>query len=64
MLNCAGKQGGEKNILNDNRYLITKVRHEIAPAQYRGTMTLQCVKESLAFLILKMSVQMTRMINQ
>jgi len=44
----SGKQGGEKNILNDNRYLITKVRHEIAPAQYRGTMTLQCVKESLA----------------
>lgn len=43
-----GKQNGSQSILNDNRYLITKVRHQIAPAEYRGTMTLQCVKESLA----------------
>jgi hypothetical protein len=44
----AGKPEGETNALNDNRYLITKARHQIAPLEYRGTMTLQCVKESLA----------------
>lgn len=43
-----GKQNEAQNKINDNRYLITKVRHQIAPLEYRGTMTVQCVKESLA----------------
>ena len=43
-----GKQNEAQNTINDNRYLITKVRHQIAPLEYRGTMTIQCVKESLA----------------
>lgn len=44
----SGKQESNQNPLNDNRYLITKVRHQISTFDFRGTMTLQCVKESLA----------------
>lgn len=43
-----GKQESNKNFLNDNKYLITHVRHQISTFDFRGTMTLQCVKESLA----------------
>ena len=43
-----GKQESNQNPLNDNRYLITNVRHQIATFDFRGTMVLQCVKESLA----------------
>lgn len=43
-----GKQESNQNLLNDNRYLITNVRHQIATFDFRGNMVLQCVKESLA----------------
>lgn len=38
----------DEDILNDNRYLITKIHHVIAPLENRGTMVCQVVKESLA----------------
>ena len=44
----SGKQESNQNPLNDNRYLITKVRHQISTFDFKGTMTIQCVKESLA----------------
>lgn len=43
-----GKQGGSQSPLNDNRYLVTKIRHIVQPLDYKGTMVIQCVKESFA----------------
>ena len=43
-----GKVEGSQSPLNDNRYLVTKIRHVVQPLDYRGTMVIQCVKESFA----------------
>lgn len=40
------KVSGDKSILNDNRYLITKIVHNVTPSQHRGMMNLMVVPES------------------
>jgi len=37
-----------EDLLNDNRYLVTKIRHSFSPGEFRGTMTMMCAKESFA----------------
>ena len=36
------------NILNDGRYLITQMHHELSPLDSQGTIVMRCVKESFA----------------